>query len=157
MSFRKNVLQSHFVRALMALSLFQFSIGAPMAGGAGKNPAPGDSNTVSPIKHVIVIVGENRSFDHLFATYVPQTGTVNNLLSEGIIDSKGKPGANLSKAMQFSADITGTTTFQLSPPIAKKAGYVMLPAPLAGGPSDSRVTAGARAALRRLGKTDKEP
>jgi phospholipase C len=29
-----------------------------------------DSNTATPIKHVIVIVGENRTFDHLFATYV---------------------------------------------------------------------------------------
>jgi phospholipase C len=28
--------------------------------------------TASPIKHVIIIVGENRSFDHLFATYVPK-------------------------------------------------------------------------------------
>src|SRR5882762_2323767 len=25
--------------------------------------------TATPIKHVIIIVGENRSFDHLFATY----------------------------------------------------------------------------------------
>ena len=28
--------------------------------------------TATPIKHVIIIVGENRSFDHLFATYVPK-------------------------------------------------------------------------------------
>ena len=28
----------------------------------------------APIKHVIVIVGENRTFDHLFATYKPQPG-----------------------------------------------------------------------------------
>lgn len=26
--------------------------------------------TQSPIKHVIVLIGENRTFDHLFATYV---------------------------------------------------------------------------------------
>ena len=26
----------------------------------------------TPIKHVIVIIGENRSFDHVFATYVPK-------------------------------------------------------------------------------------
>ena len=29
--------------------------------------------TATPIKHVIIIVGENRSFDHLFATYIPTT------------------------------------------------------------------------------------
>jgi phospholipase C len=28
--------------------------------------------TATPIKHVIIIVGENRSFDHLFAAYVPK-------------------------------------------------------------------------------------
>ncbi len=30
--------------------------------------------TTTPIKHVIVIIGENRSFDHVFATYQPKTG-----------------------------------------------------------------------------------
>jgi hypothetical protein len=41
-------------------------------------------NTASPIKHVIIIVGENRSFDHLFATYVPQKNSekILNLLSQ---------------------------------------------------------------------------
>ena len=28
-----------------------------------------DNNTTTPIKHVIVIIGENRTFDHVFATY----------------------------------------------------------------------------------------
>jgi len=36
--------------------------------------------TASPIKHVIVIIGENRTFDHLFATYEPRQGEhVDNL------------------------------------------------------------------------------
>ena len=43
-------------------------------------------NTASPIKHVIVIVGENRTFDHVFGAYTPRQGqTVANLLSRGII------------------------------------------------------------------------
>ncbi len=42
-------------------------------GQASKAPK-GDANTATPIKHVIVIVGENRSFDHLFATYRPKPG-----------------------------------------------------------------------------------
>ena len=39
---------------------------------ASAQPAAGanDGNTTTPIKHVIIIVGENRSFDHLFGTYV---------------------------------------------------------------------------------------
>jgi len=35
-----------------------------------------DRDTVTPIKHVIVIIGENRSFDHVFATYVPKHGQI---------------------------------------------------------------------------------
>ena len=55
---------------------------------------------MTPIKHVIVIIGENRSFDHVFATYVPRPGqTVHNLLSEGIIqldaNKNAIPGPNV--------------------------------------------------------------
>ena len=75
-------------------------------GAAGEKD---NSNTSSPIKHVIIIVGENRSFDHLFATYLPKPGeNVNNLLSEGIVKADGTPGPNYSKAQQNSADVTGS-------------------------------------------------
>ena len=59
--------------------------------------------TASPIKHVIIIVGENRSFDHIFATYVPKHSRerVRNLLSEGIVNADGSPGPNFAKAHQF--------------------------------------------------------
>src|ERR1700757_962095 len=59
--------------------------------------------TASPIKHVIIIVGENRSFDHLFATYVPKNRDekVSNLLSKKIIKADGTPGANFGLAHQF--------------------------------------------------------
>jgi phospholipase C len=102
---------------------------------ANKTPK-GDATTATPIKHVIVIVGENRSFDHLFATYVPKPGeTVNNLLSEGIVNGDGTPGANYPQATQFQADITGSSTYQPSPMTGKTA-YLTLPAPLNGGPTD---------------------
>ena len=50
-------------------------------------------STATPIKHVLIIIGENRSFDHLFATYVPRNTneSVLNLLSEGIINADGTP------------------------------------------------------------------
>jgi phospholipase C len=32
--------------------------------------------TATPIRHVIIIVGENRSFDHWFATYLPRHASV---------------------------------------------------------------------------------
>jgi phospholipase C len=102
----------------------------------GNRPPRGDANTATPIKHVIVIVGENRSFDHLFATYAPKPGeTVNNLLSEGIVNADGISGGNYSRATQFQADITGSTTCQPSPTTGKTANLT-LPAPLNGGPTD---------------------
>ncbi len=70
--------------------------------------------TASPIKHVIVILGENRTFDHLFATYEPGHGEhVDNLLSKGIINKDGTPGPNYAKAAQYSAQ--DTSTYQISP------------------------------------------
>ena len=100
---------------------------------AGNGHRSGD--TATPIKHVIVIVGENRSFDHLFATYIPKHGeSVNNLLSEKIITASGQPGANYSQAVQNNADVTASTTYQPSP--TKKTAYTVLPAPLTGGPSN---------------------
>ena len=36
-----------------------------------------------------MIIGENRTFDHVFATYQPPVGqTVDNLLSKGIINAR---------------------------------------------------------------------
>src|SRR6266581_2477400 len=59
--------------------------------------------TATPIKHVIIIVGENRSFDHLFATYKPTSRDerVLNLLSEGIVNADGSPGPHFAKGQQF--------------------------------------------------------
>ena len=73
-----------------------------------------DSKTESPIKHVIVIIGENRTFDHLFATYQPKSGQkVDNLFSKGIIDIHGAPGPNYNKAAQSTA--VDETTYSISP------------------------------------------
>ena len=87
MSF-KHVASStlHCLRVCLAgIALFQFTIGASLANAAPPQNSR-NNDTATPIKHVIVIIGENRSFDHVFATYVPKNGqTVNNLLSEGII------------------------------------------------------------------------
>src|ERR1700734_1545888 len=126
--------------ALTSLALFQFSLGGPLATTAQAQSQNNDGNTTSPIKHVIVIIGENRSFDHVFATYVPKGGqTVWNLLSEGIIqldaDKNAIPGPNFHKAQQLSAsDLGGQDSFLLSPPKQEFPGN-QLPAPEAGGPS----------------------
>jgi phospholipase C len=123
--------------SLLLTAIIALGPGITPAFAAGaSNAKKGDSNTVSPIKHVIVIVGENRSFDHIFATYVPKGGeTVNNLLSEKIIRADGTAGSNFSQATQNSTDISGLTTFQLSP-ATPKSPFSPLPAPLNGGPSN---------------------
>ena len=118
--------------AFVAMTVFQFSLGGPLAGAL---QAQENEPTRSPIKHVIVIVGENRTFDHLFATYKPKSGeSVDNLLSKGIVNEDGTPGPNYSLAAQFAADATDSNEFQLSP--KKKTLYSKLPAPLNGGPTD---------------------
>ena len=103
---------------------------APLA-MAGRTAAANDGNTTTPIKHVIVIIGENRTFDHLFATYKPvnKGEKVLNLLSEGIVKANGLPGPNYAAATQSQAQ--DTTTYQLSPGV--KSPYTTLPPPLAGG------------------------
>ena len=70
---------------LSALALGQFTAGPVLADDFGQHG--GSSQARTPIKHVIVIIGENRSFDHVFATYVPSRPgeSVMNLLSQGII------------------------------------------------------------------------
>jgi len=88
--------------------------------------------THTPIKHVIVIIGENRTFDHVFATYKPKKGeSVDNLLSKGIVNEDGTPGPNFSLASQSSATDTGEDGFQMSP--AGNTPYAVLPPALAGG------------------------
>jgi phospholipase C len=94
-----------------------------------------DNATVSPIKHVIIIIGENRSFDHVFATYKPVSGDkVLNLLSEGIVKADGSPGPNYGAALQYSAQ--DYNKYKLNPP---KTPYVVLPPALVGGPTDPYV------------------
>lgn len=92
--------------------------------------------TATPIKHVIVIIGENRTFDHVYATYKPKEGeTISNLLSKGIVKANGKPGPNYSLSAQFSAvdgTSAGTSTYAISP--QSKSIYSTLPPALAGGP-----------------------
>ena len=127
--------------ALATLAMFQFTVGASLA-GAAPPPPDNDANTKSPIKHVIVIIGENRSFDHVFATYVPKNGQrIWNLLSREIINADGTPGPNFHLSQQIAATDKGTSSsdvFLLSPPKTEFPGTV-LPAPLVGGAKDSYV------------------
>jgi acid phosphatase len=67
--------------------------------------------TTTPIEHVVVIIGENHSFDNIFATYRPPGHQhIQNLLSERIINKDGSPGPNYVKATQLTAKEHGTYT-----------------------------------------------
>jgi phospholipase C len=118
------------------LALFQFTIGGPLASSiqAGQDEDKNEQQTSSPIKHVIVIIGENRSFDHVFATYQPRRGEfVWNLLSEEIINADGTPGRNFSKAQQLAATDQAPNAFLLNP-AKTQFPQNFLPTALAGGP-----------------------
>jgi phospholipase C len=121
----------------MATSLLAYvPVGYSQQDGNGSQP-----QTASPIKHVIIIVGENRSFDHIYATYAPknqdqqgQGESVKNLLSEGIINADGTPGPNFAKAHQFQiVSAPNGGKFFSSADSAQKQLYATLPAPDLGG------------------------
>jgi len=124
---------------LISATVFQLAIGSAFAAPLSNSQPSRDDDTATPIKHVIVIIGENRSFDHVFATYVPKKGEkVWNLLSEGIVKKDGTPGPNFSKAEQNAAKDQAPDAFLLSPDKDNFQGTI-LPAPLVGGPADSFV------------------
>ncbi|HET9988147.1 MAG TPA: hypothetical protein VFQ65_06500, partial [Kofleriaceae bacterium] len=88
----------------------------------------GDRHHATPIRHVIVIVGENRTFDHLFATYKPHHGEyVDNLRSKGIVNADGTPGPNFARANQFAAQDIAPDPWEPSP--GGKTLYETLPPP----------------------------
>jgi acid phosphatase len=83
--------------------------------------------TTTPIQHLIIVVGENQTFDGLFGTYVPPSGqTVKNLLSEGIVNADGSPGPNFALAVQNQA--SAPSVYTLNP--TRTGAYGTLPAPL---------------------------
>jgi phospholipase C len=80
--------------AVVGVTLFQFSVGGAIAAARQAH----DTHTRSPIEHVIVLIGENRTFDHIFATYVPKSeDSISNLLSKGIITAQIAAAMTLTK------------------------------------------------------------
>ncbi len=113
---------------LATIAMFQLSIGGALVAPAHAQEEKPKTRT--PIKHVIVLIGENRTFDHLFATYVSPSGDpVRNLLSEGIIKADGTPGPYFGKAKQFQAIPPFETKYFISLRDDQKAPYDTLPEP----------------------------
>lgn len=85
-----------------------------------------DTSTSTPIKHVIVIIGENHTFDNIFGAFQPNNGQqASNLLSQGIVTCSGNLGPNVGLAAQQQA--TDTTTYRLAPQLTGP--YTTLPQP----------------------------
>src|SRR5215471_11162576 len=113
---------ARIVTITFAGSLCITSLGVP-ALAASSNKAP---ETTTPIEHLIVVIGENHTFDNIFGGYKPKEGeTIDNLLSKGIIDQNGNPGPNFDLATQQTAK--DVNVYNLEP---KATGpYAVLPQP----------------------------
>src|SRR6516225_6286134 len=114
---RRRAVLGASVIALMSIAFDSSRSQSHAAGAQGPT-------TATPIKHVIVLIGENRTFDHVFATYVPKSeDSVANLLSKGIIRADGTPGPHFRKAAQFQAIPPFRTKFFISLNDDEKAPY----------------------------------
>ncbi len=118
---RKFIHQAVATGAAVAVTVMMTAAAA----GSAPHASPGP-RTTTPIKHVVVIIGENHSFDNVFATYQPpRRQKIWNLLSEGIVTKSGAPGPNFGKAIQLTA--SNTKTYSLTPKIT--GAYKPLPRP----------------------------
>ena len=128
-----------YCSALVAVAIALLGTGiAGSASSADPGAAAGRPTTASPIKHVIVVIGENQSFDHLCGTHVPPSGDlISNLLVKGIVRPDGSPGPYFAKAQQFTT--AGQTSYFISVATKNQTRYTTLPAPtLNGAPNTMR-------------------
>src|ERR1700680_4358773 len=104
MNLPRNVLRRNWrmttalYSSVVALSALELA-----APGEAANPAA-SVKTDTPIKHLIVLIGENRGLDHMFGVYKPagKGEKISNLLSKGIVKADGSPGPNFTSVPQFS-------------------------------------------------------
>jgi phospholipase C len=110
---QSSTLKSKLKSAASASVIILSTLGQPISAmaqvttvvsAAKSTDAAASVTTESPIKHVIILIGENRGLDHTFGVYKPKgkNQTIFNLLSEGIVKQDGTPGKNFSLAQQFS-------------------------------------------------------
>jgi phospholipase C len=108
-------------------SAFSFTLIAATTGFAGATSPSTDftaaAKTATPIKHVIILIGENRGTDHTFGVYKPhgKGQTISNLLSKGIVNENGSPGPNFSLSRQFQ--VSPQKLYYVGAPDKAKAAY----------------------------------
>lgn len=139
---RKSVKQ-RWSAAIAAITMLTAQIAGPVA-QAKQSPGTGSASTITPIKHLIVLIGENRSFDNVFATYTAKHGqAVGNLLSRGIINADGTQGPNPSIATQDSVNAPLPATYFISS--SNKTAYSTLPTPELNGAPNVQMSLGSTA------------
>src|SRR5215831_8945387 len=107
---------TRWVVAIALTAMLSAQVRVPLAYAAGTEGNDADQiSTATPIKHVIVLIGENRTFDHVYGTYVPKHGqSVANLLSKGIVNADGSPGPHANEARQFQIDTIDPVSYFIS-------------------------------------------
>src|SRR5271170_6096808 len=118
---RKNALCT----SVLALSVFGYAAAGSSADSNQGSDAANSVPTASPIKHVIILIGENRGLDHTFGVYKPKGKgqTISNILSKGIVNEDGTPGPNFGLAMQFA--VSPQPLYYIGAPDTAKTPYGM--------------------------------
>jgi phospholipase C len=122
-----------FWRFVLVAGVFALAAACLWQEGRADDDRGKQSGTLTPIEHVIVLIGENHSFDNVFATYRPTLGRyVSNLLTKGIIRPDGSLGPNAAEAAQFMVTPPLPSTYFIS--TSSKTPYSpYLPTPELGG------------------------
>src|SRR5271167_1827677 len=109
--------------SVVALSVFGFAATGGSADAVNGSGAANAVHTESPIKHVIILIGENRGLDHTFGVYTPKgkEPTISNILSKGIVNEDGSPGPNYGLAAQYA--VSPQSAFYIGPPNSAKTPY----------------------------------
>jgi phospholipase C len=115
-----------FTTAICTSMLNPFSIHAAYFDGSGPGrdrDAAASLKTESPIKHVIILIGENRGLDHTFGVYKPKGKgqTISNILSKGIVNEDGTPGRNYGLAAQYA--VSPQSLYYIGAPNSAKTPY----------------------------------
>jgi len=111
--------------------------GALLALAAGSTAVADDDrddahgrDTATPIKHVIVLIGENRTFDNIFGMYRPRHGqSISNLSTNGIVNSSGMTVLNTKAQQSFIKQPYPSTYFIDFHATAGRTPYPILPQP----------------------------
>jgi phospholipase C len=128
----------------IALATFAF-----ISVGQSANTASDPANafkTATPIKHVIILIGENRGLDHTFGVYKPKgkNQTISNLLSKGIVNEDGTPGPHYADAQQFQ--VSPQSSYYIGVPKSAKTLYSstnLMPQPNTNGAPSAQSATGA--------------